>query len=168
MDHYLRIEYNRPGLKLLDGLVPYMRYVGVPHATMDGFASLAGAGAKRTAFFVTPRWITKGDLDTWIVSAKERGHAGCLPPYRIVILAQTDYSLDDEEERQDGYEYLLCCYDPDWTKSVLGRFRTIDSWDTIREHLTVWTAGVAREHEERGFRIPGEVIKPPLWYPPYP
>jgi hypothetical protein len=57
------------------------------------------------------------------------------------------------------------CYDPDWTKSVLGRFRTIDSWETIREHLTMWTSGLAREHKERGFRIPGEVIKPPLWYP---
>lgn len=167
MDHYLRIGYELPGLKLLDGLVPYMRYEGVPHAAMDGFVSLAGTSARREAYFITPRDIRKGDLDSWIASAKERGYAGCLPAYRIVLLTQTDYSLDDTDERQDGYEYLLCSYDPDWTKSVVGRFRTLDTWVTIREHLTRWASGVAREHGEHGFRIPGEVMKPPLWYPPF-
>ena len=111
--------------------------------------------------------VNKGDLDAWILAANDRGSVGCLPEYRISLITQTDYSLDDEEEK-DGYEYLFCFYDPDWTKSIMGRFRTIDDWKTIREHLTTWTSGVAREHGERAFRIPGTVLKPPLWYPPYP
>ena len=168
MDHYLRIGYERPGLKLLDGLVPYMRYEGVPHAVMDGYVTLAGMDARRCAFFITPKTVNKGDLDAWILAANDRGSVGCLPEYRISLITQTDYSLDDEEEKEDGYEYLFCFYDPDWTKSIMGRFRTIDDWKTIREHLTTWTSGVAREHGERAFRIPGTVLKPPLWYPPYP
>lgn len=166
MEHYLRIGYPQPGLKLLDGLVPYMRYEGVAHAVLDSYITLAGVNAKRSAYFITPKTVTKAELDAWILSAQDRGYAGCLPAYRVVVLAQTDYSLDDVEERQDGYEYLLCYYDPDWTKTITGRFRTVESWEDIKERLTLWAASVARERNERAFRIPGTVLCPPLWYPP--
>lgn len=167
MDRYLSVNFDRPGIKLLDGLVPYMHYTGVPHAVLDGYVALTASfvDAKRDAFFVTPASVSKGDLDAWVRTSKERGSAGCLPPYRIILVTQTDYFLDDDE-KQDGYEYLLCWYDPDWTKSSMGRFRTHDTWEDIRKHITKWAAALAREHKEKGYRVPGAAVKPPLWYPP--
>ena len=166
MDRYLRVNYEKPGVKLLDGLVPYMHYVGVPHSVIDGFAATAPAEARRDVYFITPPDVTKPDVDAWIQSARTRGHAGCLPPYGVISLTQTDYELDDEE-KQDGYEYLLCWYDRRWTKSSLGRFRTHDSWEEIRGQLIVWARKAAKEVGGKAFRVPGWTLRPPAWYPPY-
>lgn len=162
MDHYLRISFENPGLKLFDGMVPYMHYKGVPVAVLDAALTLATSfpTAKRDGYFIVPRDVTKEALDAWILSAKDRGYAGCLPQYRIIVLTQ----IDDADD--DGKEYLVCGYDPCVENTSLGRFRTKDAWLTIREELSRWVAGVAREHGERGFRIPGEVLNQPMWYPP--
>ena len=138
-----------------------MNYKGVPNVLLDGLLALTD-GKKRDAYFVAPRSLTKGDMDAWIFAAKERKHAGCLPPYRIAILTV----LGDENE--DGVEYLLCWYERDPEDSSVGRFRTHDDWLVVRDEMTRWVAGLTRDVGARGYRMPGEVMRCPMWYPPYP